>query len=148
EFQQAKAFAQRIRDRIFEKTQLTVSAGIASGKMIAKIASDSCKPNGLLGVAPGEEAAFLAPLPVGQLWGIGPKTQRRITGLGITTIGAVANLEDRARRELFGSWGLEVRELARGIDRRLVDPSRETKSISTEETFEYDVTDEARLIEA
>ena len=146
DFAQAKEFAQSIRSRVSERTQLTVSAGVATGKLIAKIASDSCKPNGLLGVPPGEEAAFLAPLPVGQLWGIGPKTQRRITGLGVTTIGDVAKLDDRSLRELFGSWGSEVGELARGIDRRHIDASRETKSISTEETFEYDVRDEKQLI--
>jgi len=146
DFEKAKEFAQRIRSRILERTQLTVSAGVATGKMVAKIASDSCKPNGLLSVPPGEEAAFLAPLPVGLLWGVGPKTQRRVTGLGVTTIGDVAKLDDRSLRELFGSWGPEVGELARGIDRRHVDSSRETKSISTEETFEYDVRDEEQLI--
>ena len=115
--------------------------------LIAKIASDSCKPNGLLAVGPGEEAAFLAPLPVGRLWGIGPKTQTRLLAFGVTTIGEIAALDDARLRELFGSWGPEVRELARGIDRRRVEPERETKSISTEETFEFDVTEEERLIE-
>lgn len=136
-----------LRREILEMTGLTVSAGVATGKMIAKIASDSCKPNGLLVVNPGEEAAFLAPLPVGRLWGIGPKTQTRLLAFGVTTIGEIAVLDDARLRELFGSWGSEVRELARGIDRRRVEPERETKSISTEETFEFDVTEEERLIE-
>ena len=139
--------AAAMRAEILTATQLTVSAGVASGKMIAKIASDSCKPNGLLAIEPGTEAAFLAPLPVGRLWGIGPKTQARLHAFGIATIGDVAALDDAMLREMFGSWGHEVRDLARGIDRRRVETDRETKSISTEETFEYDVTDEARLID-
>jgi DNA polymerase IV len=145
--QAATARAVELRREILDATRLTVSAGVATGKMIAKIASDSCKPDGLLAILPGEEAAFLAPLPVGRLWGIGPKTQTRLLAFGITTIGEIAALDDGRLRELFGSWGPDVRELARGIDRRPVEPERETKSISTEETFEFDVTDEERLIE-
>jgi DNA polymerase-4 len=143
----ASNFAAAVRSDVFQATRLTVSAGVATGKMIAKIASDSCKPNGLLAIAPGEEAAFLAPLPVSRLWGIGPKTQARLSVFGITTIGQLAALEDPRSRELFGSWWREVRDLARGIDPRRVEPERETKSISTEETFEYDVSDETRLVE-
>jgi DNA polymerase-4 len=142
----ARELAQLIRDEVLAVTQLTVSGGVATGKMIAKIASDACKPNGLMAVAPGEEAAFLAPMPVGRLWGIGPKTQKRLSGLGIETIGDLAALDDGALRELFGSWGVELRDLARGVDIRTVEPERETKSISSEETFEYDVRDEAELI--
>lgn len=143
----AAELAQTIRGEIFDAVQLTVSAGVATGKMVAKILSDSCKPNGLQALAPGEEAAFLAPLPVGRLWGIGPKTQARLLERNIATIGDVAALADDRARAIFGSWGIEVRDLARGIDRRPVDPERETKSISTEETFEYDVRDERRLRE-
>ena len=146
-FDRARAVAQNLRDEILAATALTVSAGVATGKMVAKIASDSCKPDGLLAVAPGEEAAFLAPLPVERLWGIGPKTQRRLGVYGITTIGELAALDDARLRELFGSWWIEVRDLARGVDRRRVEPERETKSISTEETFEYDVRDERQLVE-
>ncbi len=144
---EATELAAAIRAEVLEATRLTVSGGVASGKLIAKIASDSCKPNGLLSIAPGDEAAFLAPMPVGRLWGIGPKTALRLQTLGISSIGEVAALDDLRAREIFGSWGPEVRDLARGIDRRTVEPERETKSISTEETFEYDVRDERRLIE-
>jgi DNA polymerase-4 len=143
----AREFAAAIRREVFEATRLTVSAGVATAKMVAKIASDSCKPDGLLAVAPGEEAAFLAPMPVSRLWGIGPKTQARLSVFGITTIGELAALDDAQLRELFGSWFYEVRDLARGVDSRRVEPERETKSISTEETFEYDVRDETRLID-
>ncbi|HVA26722.1 MAG TPA: DNA polymerase IV, partial [Candidatus Baltobacteraceae bacterium] len=142
----AKTLTQAIRDEVRAATALTVSAGIATGKLIAKIASDMCKPNGLLAIDPGAEEAFLHPLPVSRLWGVGPKTAARLETFGIRTIGEVAALEDGAARTLFGSWGAEVRELARGIDRRSVDPERETKSISSEETFEYDVRDEKALI--
>lgn len=145
-FDEACEIAAQIRSDVFASTQLSVSAGVASGKMVAKIASDACKPDGLRGVRPGEEADFLAPLPVGRLWGIGPKTQARLADAGITTIGAIAALDDAALRATFGSWSVEVRDLARGIDRRCVEPERETKSISAEETFEYDVRDEARLV--
>jgi DNA polymerase IV len=142
----ARELAQAIRDEVYAATLLTVSGGVATGKMIAKIASDFCKPNGLMAIEPGEEAAFLAPMPVGRLWGIGPKTQRRLLSLGVETIGHLAALDDTALRELFGSWGVELRDLARGVDVRTVEPERETKSISSEETFEYDVTDEKVLI--
>jgi len=143
----ATAIAAEIRAKVLAQTQLTVSAGVATGKMIAKIASDSCKPDGLLAIAPGEEAAFLAPLSAGRLWGVGPKTAARLQRFGITTIGQIAALEDAQARTLFGSWGPQVRDLARGIDTRSVEPERETKSISSETTFEYDVRDERRLIE-
>lgn len=143
---EARELAATIRRQVFETTALTVSAGVATGKMIAKIASDACKPDGLLAVSPGEEATFLAPLPVGRLWGIGPKMQARLGLFGITTIGELAALDDEALRKLFGSWWHEVRELSHGIDRRPVESERETKSISTEETFEYDRRDESELI--
>lgn len=145
--EEAVVLARAIRAEVLKATGLTVSGGVATGKLIAKIASDSCKPNGLLAIAPSDEAAFLAPMPVGRLWGVGPKTTLRLQSLGIQTIGDVAKLDDTHAREIFGSWGLEVRDLARGIDRREVQPERETKSISTEETFEYDVRDERKLID-
>ncbi|MBV8638959.1 MAG: DNA polymerase IV [Candidatus Eremiobacteraeota bacterium] len=148
ELEEAVRLTQQIRDEVLLETRLTVSAGVATGKLIAKIASDSCKPNGLLAITPGEEEAFLAPLPVGRLWGIGPKTASRLQTFGINTIGQVAALDDASLKQLFGSWGLEVRDLARGIDHRAVEADRETKSISSEETFEYDVRDEKQLISA
>lgn len=145
--EEAVELAQTIRAEILDAVRLTVSAGIATGKMVAKILSDTCKPNGLKALVPGEEAAFLAPMPVGRLWGIGPKTQARLLERNIATIGDLAALSDEHAKAIFGSGGLEVRDLARGIDRRPVEPERETKSISTEETFEYDVRDERRLRE-
>ncbi len=142
----AVAFAQRVRARIRHEVGLTASAGVASGKMVAKIASDARKPDGLTVVEPGTEPSFLAPMPVGRLWGIGPKTQPRLEAAGLRTIGDVAALDDARLFELFGRSGTFYRDLARGIDDRTVDTSRERKSISTEETFEYDERDEPRIL--
>jgi DNA polymerase IV len=144
---EAREFAAALRADVRELTGLTVSAGVATGKMVAKTASDSCKPDGLLAIAPGDEAAFLAPLPASRLWGVGPKTASRLQTFGITTIGQIAQLEEAQARAIFGSWGPSVRDLARGIDTRRIEPERETKSISSETTFEYDVRDERKLIE-
>lgn len=137
----AVELAAQIRAKALDVVGLTLSAGISAAKMVAKIASDLCKPNGLHAVVPGDEALFLAPLPVGRLWGVGPKTQTRLHARGITTIGELAELDDARLYALFGAWGYELRELARGRDSRRVETERETKSISTEETFEYDVTE-------
>ncbi len=142
----AVAFAHRVRARIRDEVGLTASAGVASVKMVAKIASDVNKPNGLTVVPPGTEAEFLAPMPIGRLWGIGPKTQPRLEAAGIRTIGDVAALDERRLFDLFGRGGTFYRDLARGVDDREVDPSRERKSISTEETFEYDERDETRIL--
>ncbi len=143
---EARAFAQRVRARVRAEVGLTVSAGVAAVKMVAKIASDANKPDGLTVVPPGTERAFLAPLPVGQLWGIGPKTLPRVLAAGVRTIGDAAALDDDALNRIFGRGGAFYRDLARGIDDRAVDGSRERKSISTEETFEYDVRDETRIL--
>ena len=146
DLEESVAWAARVRARVRADVGLTISAGVAAGKMVAKIASDACKPDGLAVVPPGTEAAFLAPLPVGRLWGIGPKTQVRLEAAGIRTIGDVALLDDARSFALFGRWGRTARELAQGIDERIVEGSRERKSLSTEETFEYDVRDEARIV--
>ncbi|GAC1583882.1 MAG: DNA polymerase IV [Candidatus Elarobacter sp.] len=142
----AVAFAHAVRARIRAEVGLTASAGVAKVKMVAKIASDANKPDGITIVRPGTEANFLAPMPVGRLWGIGPKTQPRLESAGIRTIGDVAVLDDARLYDLFGRGGPFFRDLARGIDDREVDPSRERKSISTEETFEWDERDEARVL--
>ena len=142
----AVAVAQRVRARVRSEIGLTVSAGVATAKMVAKIASDLDKPDGLTIVRPGSEAEFLAPMPVGRLWGIGPKTLPRLETAGVRTIGDVAALDERTLYDLFGRAGTFYRDLARGIDEREVDPSRERKSISTEETFEYDERDETRIL--
>ena len=143
---EATAFARRVKNRIRDEVGLTASAGIARTKMAAKIASDLEKPDGLTVVPPGTEAEFLAPMPLARLWGIGPKTQPRLEAAGLRTIGDVAALDDARLFALFGRSGTFYRELACGIDERTVAGSRERKSISTEETFDYDVADEAQVL--
>src|ERR1700736_4264364 len=93
--EEAVAFAERVRERIRAEIGLTASAGVASVKMVAKIASDATKPDGITVVPPGTEAAYLAPMPVGRLWGIGPKTQPRLEAAGIRTVGDVVALDQR-----------------------------------------------------
>jgi len=129
----------RIKRDVCNAIALTISIGIASGKMVAKIASDDGKPDGLVGVAPGTEAEYLKGKPIRRLWGIGPKTEERLRARGLERIGQVAELSDEAAHALFGRWGAELRELARGIDRRTVSESDEVRSISSEETFERDI---------
>jgi len=146
-FGEARVIARAIKDAVKNELGLTASAGVAPCKFVAKIASDLEKPDGLTVVEPGTERTFLAPLPVGRLWGIGPKTLPRLQAAGIATIGDIAALDDDACYALLGRGGREFRDLARGIDDRIVDGSRERKSISTEETFEYDVRDEAQILE-
>ena len=132
-------YAKGVRAAVRSEAGLTVSAGVAAQKMLAKIASDDAKPDGLAFVSPGSEAAYLAPMPVGRLWGIGPKTQVRLAAQGLLTIGELAALDNDRIFRLFGRWGLELRELARGHDSRRVDPDQKTVSVSSEETFEFDV---------
>ncbi len=140
-------YARSVRGRIREEVGLTASAGVAAQKMVAKIACDDAKPDGLKTIAPGTEANYLAPMPVGRLWGIGPKTQARLSAEKIATIGEIAALSDERLFALFGRWGRELRELARGNDTRPVVSDRETRSISSETTFEFDVRDLAELQE-
>ncbi|MBC5811499.1 MAG: DNA polymerase IV [Candidatus Eremiobacteraeota bacterium] len=145
EFKEAVEYARRMRERIRTEIGLTASAGVAMQKMVAKIACDDGKPDGLKWVPPGTEAAYLAPLPVGRLWGVGPKTQQRLAAERIETIGQLAELSDERILRLFGRWGRELRELARGHDDRKVESDRETRSVSSETTFEYDVADPGDL---
>lgn len=137
--------AKQIKARVRGETSLSISVGIAAGKMVAKIASDDGKPDGLVAVAPGSEAAYLAKKPVRRLWGIGPKTEQRLVGQGLELIGQIAALPDERLHALFGRWGSEVRDLARGIDPRPVTEDWEARSISSEETFEHDVIDRSEL---
>ena len=128
------------------RTRLSCSLGVATSKVVAKVASDRRKPGGLTVVRPGREAAFLAPLPTRVLPGVGPRAAERLAAVGIETIGGLAALEDdELRRVLPGRVGLLVRDRARGIDPRPLDVSTERISISSEETFERDVGDLERL---
>jgi DNA polymerase-4 len=141
----ASKIATDLRARIAAEVELPASAGIASVKFVAKIASDLAKPNGQLEVAPGEERAFLAPLPVGRLWGVGPKTEAVLFKLGLRTVGHIA-LADPNWLDRHVSGGRDLWELACGIDPRQVIPDREAKSIGSEDTFDEDVAGKEALL--
>jgi DNA polymerase-4 len=145
-FDDARALAGAVRAVIRARTRLSCSLGLASSKVVAKVASDRRKPGGLTVVRPGREAAFLAPFPIRVLPGIGPRAEARLAAAGIETIGAVAALDDGQLRMLMpGKVGRQVRERARGIDPRELEVSVERISVSNEETFERDIGDIERL---
>lgn len=140
-----RALAEWIKRRVREETRLTVSCGVATGKSVAKIASDFEKPDGLTVVPPGTEAAFLAPLPIEAIWGIGPRTASQLRAAGVATAGELAERPLSWLIARFGVRGEIFHQLARGIDDREVGGERETKSISSETTFAEDVSDYAEL---
>lgn len=129
------AVAREIRAQIREETGLTASAGIAPNKLLAKIASDWRKPDGQYEVRPEAVHTFLRDLPVGKLWGVGPKMQAKLALLEIHTCGDLQRLDPIELARRFGSWGLELHRLAHGIDEREVRTERIRKSISSENTF-------------
>ena len=131
--------AQVIRDLIFRKTKLTASAGIGPNKLIAKIASEQNKPNGQFEVKPAEVPEFMAALPVRKIWGIGEVMEQKLEKLGISTCGEMQRFSRLQLQQQFGKFGLELYHLCRGIDHRLVEPGRERKSLSNEETFSIDL---------
>ena len=132
------AVARRIRTRVAE-LGVTCSVGVSAVKSVAKIASDHDKPDGLTVVCPGDEAAFLAPLPVRAMPGIGPKTAERLASLGIRTLGELAALDDVTAAEVLGSHGAGIVARARGVDIRAVHENDPVKSVSNERTFASDV---------
>lgn len=137
--------ARAIRARILEETGLTASAGVSYNKFLAKLASGQRKPNGQFAIQPHEGAAFVAALPVAKFHGVGPATADKMRRLGIET---GADLKARSLADLqarFGKAGAWYHGIARGIDDRAVNPSRERKSSGSETTFEADVTDPDRL---
>ena len=139
--------AERLRAEVRTTTGLTLSVGIAPVKMVAKIASDLAKPDGLRAVAPAEVRAFLAPLPVGRIWGVGAVGRKRLDALGVATIGDLAATPDETLRRALGAFGVGLARLARGEDAREVEPYREAKSYGEENTFERDVADRTALHE-
>jgi DNA polymerase-4 len=141
------ALALEIQRQFEEELGLSCSLGVASNKMVAKIANDCGKaasttghsPQALCVVEAGGEAEFLAPLPVSALWGVGPKLEARLKDLGIDTIGQLARRDERDLMRRFGKHGIDLAGHAKGIDRREVVTERESKSISSETTFVQDV---------
>jgi len=142
DFLEARKVAEAVQAAVRGATSLTCSLGVASCKVVAKVACDRRKPGGITVVPPGREAAFLAPFPVRKLPGVGPKAEERMAGARITTIGRLAALtDDELRRLLPGKVGRELRDRARGTDPRPLELEVERVSISHEETFERDVSD-------
>lgn len=149
----AAVIARQLQAAIRDKLKLPCSLGVATNKLVAKIATDVGKaaaksegpPNAIQVVPPGQEAGFLAALPADALWGVGPKTAARLADLGIHTIGAIADLPEQDLVRWFGKHGHDLYRRSRGIDHRKVEPVREAKSVSKETTFPKDVQDQARL---
>jgi DNA polymerase-4 len=135
----ATLVARAIREQIRQELNLTASAGVAPNKFLAKLASDWRKPDGLFVIQPEEMEAFLLPLPVGRLPGVGKVTGDKLAKLGIQTVADLRKLDLPVLEHTFGRYGVRLHELARGIDDSEVVPDRPTQSISAEDTFEQDV---------
>ncbi|WP_426690285.1 DNA polymerase IV [Rhodanobacter ginsengiterrae] len=135
----ATATAEAIRAAIRDETQLTASAGVAPNKFLAKIASDFRKPDGLFVVRPHQVEAFLTPLKVGRLPGVGKVMEAKLAALGIHTVGELRALEQAQLEMRFGRWGRRLHELAHGIDEHPVQSERLTLQVSAEDTFEHDL---------
>ena len=135
----ATLVARKIREQIHQELNLTASAGVAPTKFLAKLASDWRKPDGLFVIQPEEVDAFLLPLPVGRLPGVGKVTEEKLAKLGIKTVGELRSLELPRIEQEFGRYGVRLYELGRGIDENPVVQDRPTKSISVEDTFQEDV---------
>jgi len=137
--------ARDIKRRINEVTKLTASVGISEVKFAAKIASDLCKPDGLLEVPRGQVREFLAPLAASKLWGVGPRTDELLKSCGLRKIGEVAGADPAFLQARLGSIGPWLHDLANGIDPRNVEPDTAAKSVGAEETFENDLEGEELL---
>ena len=145
--------ARQLQSRIWEELRLPCSVGVASNKLVAKIATETGKkaargsdyPRALTVIEAGKEAEFLSPLPASMLWGVGPKTEARLASLGIHTIGDIARHPEEQLAALFGKNGRDLARHARGIDGRPVVTEHETKSISQETTFARDISDDKTL---
>jgi len=144
-FGPADSIAAEIKRRVLGETALTCSVGVAPNKLVAKIASELRKPDGLVVVRPEGVTALLDPLPLRRLFGLGPKTAPRVEALGIRTLGELRHARTEVLRPVFGRYAERVRERAAGIDDRPVVPDLDEVQISTEETFDTDIEDHAQL---
>jgi DNA polymerase-4 len=136
-----EAIARQIKAEIVGQLSLTISVGVATTRLVAKIASDLRKPDGLVVVAPGTEAAFLAPLPISRLWGVGERTRLALAAYNVTTIGDLATLPEDVLVRRFGSMGTVLHDRARGVDPTPVGGGDPAKSVSHEHTFGVDTND-------
>ena len=140
-FGDGPTIARRIKDAVRDEVGLTASVGVATTKLVAKIASDLRKPDGLVVVEPGDEATFLAPLPIARLWGVGEKTATVLADYGVRTIGDLAALPPDVVIRRFGKHGASLVERARGLDADPVHEGDPAKSIGHEHTFDTDTSD-------
>ena len=136
-----RRMAEKIRKRVKDELGLCASIGIASSKIVAKVASELSKPDGLIEVLPGEESSFLKPLPIDKLPGIGKKSEQVLKGMGVNTIGQLAALPLDVLKSHFGAWGELIHDHANGIGDDKVEPPAEAKSTSRETTFAQDTRD-------
>jgi len=141
----AEHIAREIRRLVRARTELTASVGAAPNKLVAKIASDFGKPDGLVIVRPDEVRSLLDPMPIRRLFGLGAKTAPKVEALGIRTLGELRQASPARLRPIFGRYTERVQQRAAGIDDRPVVPDRDEKQISAEETFDTDIADHARL---
>ena len=150
----SEVLARRLQTVIRDELRLPCSVGVAANKLVAKTATDIAKstgkgdgpPNAILVVAPGQESAFLAPLPTDRLWGVGPKTRERLAEFGMWTIGDIARQSEENLIKYFGKHGHDLARRARGIDDRPVVTTRTVKSVSQEATYPRDVADRKILV--
>ena len=138
-FGSPETIGRRIKDEIADETRLVASVGVAPNKFLAKIASDHDKPDGFCVVDPARIQAFLDPLPIARVWGVGRAAQRKFDLIGTRTVADLRRLPEDVLISRFGSWGRKLHRLARGIDDRPVTPDRTAKSISHETTFRENI---------
>ena len=145
-FAHARRLAEAVQVAVRGSTLLTCSLGVSTSKVVCKVASDRRKPGGITVVPPGREARFLAPFPTRVLPGVGPRAEERLAAAGVLTIGGLADLSDSELRAVLpGQVGRLLRDRARGVDPRDLELDAERISISTEETFERDLSDRPAL---
>jgi DNA polymerase-4 len=140
-FGDGETVGRKIKKAVRDEVRLTISVGVASTKLVAKIASDLRKPDGLVVVAPGDEASFLAPLPISRLWGVGDRTAVALRDYGVRTIGELAALDPHILTRRFGKHGASLAARARGEDADPVSDHADAKSIGHEHTFDVDTAD-------
>jgi DNA polymerase-4 len=140
------AIAEALRATVRSEVGLAVSVGGGTGKLVVKIASARAKPDGVLLVAEAETVSFLRPLPIAEIWGVGPSTEKRLHALGIATVGQLADADPRRLEPVLGNSTGSLQALARGIDTRPIESDRERRSYGEENTFAEDVV-EAAIIE-
>ncbi len=148
DYAEAEVLAKAIKQEIFEKEHLTCSIGVGPNKLVAKVASDYQKPDGLTIVKPDEVEKFLEPLPVRKLLWVGRKTEEKLKAFGINTIGELARYDPIVLTEAFGVAGTQMYLMAHGIDRGEVEERTEVKSMSHETTFEEDTAEPEAVLEA